>query len=62
MGSFDTAEIYRFGRSEQAADVAARQDGLTLSVASKFAPMPARITAAQLASALHRTLNGPACN
>jgi aryl-alcohol dehydrogenase-like predicted oxidoreductase len=56
MGFFDTAEIYTFGRSERAVGVAARQDGRPVVLASKFAPMPARITAAQFDSALDRTL------
>ena len=56
MGFLDTAEIYGFGRSERAVGVAARQDGRPVAVASKFAPMPARITAAQFDSALDRTL------
>ena len=56
MGFFDTAEIYSFGRSERALGVAVRQDGRPVVVASKFAPLPARITAAQFDSALDRTL------
>ncbi len=56
MGFFDTAEIYTFGRSERALGVAARQDGRPIVVASKFAPLPVRITAAQFDSALDRTL------
>ena len=56
MGFFDTAEIYTFGRSERALGVAARQDGRSVMLASKFAPLPARITAAQFDSALDRTL------
>src|SRR5665811_376111 len=56
MGFFDTAEVYGFGRSELAVGVAARQDGQPVVLASKFAPLPARLTAAQLDSALDRTL------
>jgi aryl-alcohol dehydrogenase-like predicted oxidoreductase len=56
MGFFDTAEIYTFGRSERALGAAARQAGRPVVVASKFAPMPTRITAAQFRSALDRTL------
>ena len=56
MGFFDTAEVYGFGRSELAVGVAARQDGRTVVLASKFAPLPARLTAAQFGSALDRTL------
>ncbi|MGO9964903.1 MAG: aldo/keto reductase [Acidimicrobiales bacterium] len=56
MGFFDTAEIYTFGRSERALGAAARQAGHPVVVASKFAPMPTRITGAQFRSALDRTL------
>jgi len=56
MGFFDTAEVYGFGRSELAVGVAARQDGQPVVLASKFAPLPARLTAAQFDSALDRTL------
>jgi aryl-alcohol dehydrogenase-like predicted oxidoreductase len=56
MGFFDTAEVYSFGRSELAVGVAARQDGRPVVLASKFAPLPARFTAAQFDSALDRTL------
>jgi len=56
MGFFDTAEVYGFGRSELAVGVAALQDGRPVVLASKFAPLPARLTAAQFDSALDRTL------
>jgi aryl-alcohol dehydrogenase-like predicted oxidoreductase len=56
MGFFDTAEVYGFGRSELAVGMAARQDGRPVVLASKFAPLPARLTAAQFGSALDRTL------
>jgi len=56
MGFFDTAEVYSFGRSERALGLAARQDGRPLVLASKFAPLPTRLTAAQFDSALDRTL------
>jgi aryl-alcohol dehydrogenase-like predicted oxidoreductase len=56
MGFFDTAEVYGFGRSERAVGVAARQDGRPVGLASKFAPLPTRLTAAQFDSALDRTL------
>ena len=57
MGFFDTAEIYSLGRSEKALGRAARADGRSLLLASKFAPLPHRLTAAQFASALERTLD-----
>jgi aryl-alcohol dehydrogenase-like predicted oxidoreductase len=56
MGFLDTAEVYGFGRSELAVGVAARQDGRPVVLASKFAPLPARLTTAQFESALDRTL------
>ena len=56
MGFFDTAEIYSAGRSEMALGEAARQDGRPVLMASKFAPLPYRVTAGQFASALDKTL------
>jgi aryl-alcohol dehydrogenase-like predicted oxidoreductase len=56
MGFFDTAEGYNAGRSETALGEAAREDGRPLLLASKFAPLPHRLTAAQFASALEKTL------
>ncbi len=56
MGFFDTAEVYSFGRSERVIGRAARADGRSLLLASKFAPLPHRLTAAQFASALDKTL------
>jgi len=56
MGFFDTAEIYGAGRSELAVGEAARADGRPVLLASKFAPLPHRIIAAQFASALDKTL------
>src|SRR5215469_4734081 len=56
MGFFDTAEAYNAGRSEIALGQAARADGRPVLLASKFAPLPYRVTAAQFASALDKTL------
>jgi aryl-alcohol dehydrogenase-like predicted oxidoreductase len=56
MGFFDTAEIYHHGRSEIALGEAVRQDGRPVLLASKFAPFRHRVTAAQFASALDKTL------
>jgi len=56
MGFFDTAEGYSAGRSETALGEAARQDARPLLLASKFAPLRSRVTAAQFASALEATL------
>jgi aryl-alcohol dehydrogenase-like predicted oxidoreductase len=56
MGFFDTAEVYNAGRSEQALGEAARADGRPVLIASKFAPLPYRVTSAQFAAALDKTL------
>jgi aryl-alcohol dehydrogenase-like predicted oxidoreductase len=56
MGFFDTAEVYSAGRSELALGEAARADGRPFLLASKFAPFPYRVTAAQFASVLDKTL------
>ena len=56
MGFFDTAEVYGMGRSETVLGGAARTDGRPIIVASKFAPYPYRLTAAQFTSALEKTL------
>jgi aryl-alcohol dehydrogenase-like predicted oxidoreductase len=56
MGFFDTAEVYSAGRSEMALGEAARQDGRPVLIASKFAPLPYRVTVAQFSSALDKTL------
>jgi aryl-alcohol dehydrogenase-like predicted oxidoreductase len=56
MGLFDTAEAYSAGRSEIALGAAARADGRPVLLASKFAPFPYRVTTAQFASALDKTL------
>jgi aryl-alcohol dehydrogenase-like predicted oxidoreductase len=56
MGLFDTAELYSSGRSEIALAQAAGQDGRPALLASKFAPWPYRVTSAQFASALEKTL------
>lgn len=55
-GFFDTAEVYHHGRSEIALGEAARNDGRPVLLASKFAPSPYRVTVAQFASALDKTL------
>ena len=57
MGFFDTAEVYSSGRSELALGEAARRDGRPVLLASKFAPFRYRVTAAQFASALDKTLD-----
>jgi aryl-alcohol dehydrogenase-like predicted oxidoreductase len=56
VGFFDTAEAYSAGRSEIALGQAARADSRPILLASKFAPFPYRVTTAQFASALDKTL------
>jgi len=56
MGFFDTAEAYNVGRSEIALGEAARAYGRPVLLASKFAPFPYRVSTAQFASALDKTL------
>ena len=56
MGFFDTAEVYNAGRSEIVLGEAARADGRPVMLASKFAPFPYRVSTAQFASALDKTL------
>lgn len=56
MGFFDTAEIYTAGRSERSVGAVVRGDGRPAVVATKFAPYPHRVTAAQLSGALDRSL------
>ena len=56
LGFVDTAEVYGFGRSETALGRAASADGRPVLLASKLAPVPHRVTAAQFASALDKTL------
>jgi aryl-alcohol dehydrogenase-like predicted oxidoreductase len=48
--------VYSAGRSETTLGEAARQDGRPVLIASKFAPLPYRVTAGQFASALDNTL------
>jgi aryl-alcohol dehydrogenase-like predicted oxidoreductase len=62
MGFFDTAEGYSVGRSEIALGEAARADGRPVLMASKFAPLRNRVTAAQFASALDKTLDRLGCD
>ena len=56
MGFVDTAELYSLGRSERAIGRAARADGRPVLVASKFAPLPHRLTVTRFESALEKTL------
>ena len=56
VGFFDTAEIYSGGKSERAVGTEAHADPRPVVLASKFAPYPHRLTAAQFSRALDRTL------
>jgi aryl-alcohol dehydrogenase-like predicted oxidoreductase len=62
IGLFDTAEAYHAGRSEISLGQAARADGRPVVVASKFTPFPNRVTTAQFASALDKTLERLGCD
>ena len=53
---FDTAEIYMGGRSERLLGAAARTAAHPVVLASKFAPLPYRLTGTQFERALDRTL------
>ncbi len=53
---FDTAEIYTGGRSERALGSYIRRDNRPAVVASKFAPLPTRLSAHTLMDALDATL------
>jgi aryl-alcohol dehydrogenase-like predicted oxidoreductase len=54
---FDTAEIYAAGRSERELGRSAKEDGRPAVLASKFAPLPMRLTTSQFMRALDRTLS-----
>lgn len=56
VGFFDTAEVYAGGRSERAIGKAAGADGRPVVLATKFAPLPYRLTGAQFSRALDRSL------
>jgi aryl-alcohol dehydrogenase-like predicted oxidoreductase len=53
---FDTAEIYTLGNSERLVGASASRASRPLIVATKFAPLPWRITRTQFASALDASL------
>ena len=53
---FDTAEIYGKGESEQLLGEARRQDGRPIVIASKFAPLPLRLSPKTLLEALDKSL------
>ncbi len=53
---FDTAEVYNRGKSERLVGERRRSDPRPVLVASKFAPLPARLTKSQLGKALDASL------
>ncbi len=57
LNFFDTAEIYGSGESERILGACVRQDGRPVIIASKFAPLPYRLSAKTLLDALDKSLN-----
>ncbi len=56
LNFFDTAEIYGSGESERILGDCVRQDGRSVIIASKFAPLPYRLSAKTLLDALNKSL------
>ncbi len=56
LNFFDTAEMYGKGESERILGECLRQDGRSIVIASKFAPMPNRLNARTLLTALDASL------
>ncbi len=56
LNFFDTAEIYGRGESERILGECVRQDGRPVIIASKFAPLPYRLSAKTLLDALDKSL------
>ncbi|GCE11415.1 aldo/keto reductase [Tengunoibacter tsumagoiensis] len=56
LNFFDTAEVYGNGESERILGECLRQDGQPILIASKFAPLPTRLSAKALLTALDKTL------
>lgn len=56
LNFFDTAEIYGNGESERILGECMRQDGQPIIIASKFAPIPTRLSARSLLQALDASL------
>lgn len=55
-GFFDSAEVYMGGRSERLLGLCAGADSRPAVLATKFAPLPQRVAAAQFSRALDRSL------
>ena len=56
LNFFDTAEMYGNGESERILGECRRQDGRPIIIASKFAPLPIRLSARSLLTALDASL------
>lgn len=56
LNFFDTAEVYGQGESERILGECRRQDGRPLIIATKFAPLPQRLSAKTLLQALDMSL------
>jgi len=56
LNFFDTAEMYGNGESERILGECRRKDGRPIIIASKFAPMPTRLSARSLLTALDASL------
>lgn len=56
LNFFDTAEVYGSGESERILGECVRQDGRPAIIASKFAPIPTRLSAHTLLDALDKSL------
>ncbi|HEY4033515.1 MAG TPA: aldo/keto reductase [Ktedonobacteraceae bacterium] len=54
---FDTAEVYNGGKSERLLGECARQDSRSVVIASKFAPLPTRLSHRQFMNALDASLS-----
>jgi aryl-alcohol dehydrogenase-like predicted oxidoreductase len=54
---FDTAEVYNSGRSERLLGACLQRDHRPVVIASKFAPLPTRLTRRQFMNALDASLN-----
>jgi aryl-alcohol dehydrogenase-like predicted oxidoreductase len=54
---FDTAEVYNSGKSERLLGVCLQRDHRPVVIASKFAPLPTRLTRRQFMNALDASLN-----
>jgi aryl-alcohol dehydrogenase-like predicted oxidoreductase len=54
---FDTAEVYNSGKSERLLSACLRRDHRPVVIASKFAPLPTRLTRRQFMNALDASLS-----